>query len=783
VYKSFGKRFFDFIASLIGLIVLSPFLFIIAIWIKLSSKGPIFYVQKRVGKNFKEFNLYKFRSMIIDADKKGLLVTSGDDPRVTKVGRFIRKYKIDELPQLFNVLKGDMSLVGPRPEVKKYVDLKRDDYKKILSIKPGITDNAAIEFVNEEDLLKQFEDKEKAYLKEILPKKIELYKQYINNISFKNDIKLILDTVGIAQLKYILKPTHLKRKIFFILSDAIFTPLTLYFAFLLRFNFEPPQDHLNSFWFVVSLLLIFKVSIFHYFKLYKVSWRFFSLQDEKKLLIGHIIAYVLVYLVYFIKPEWFNPFPRSVLLIDLFLSIVFLTLLRFLKRAILENSKNREQPAIIFGASTQAYNTIRSFLHNEINIYPIAIIDDEKKGTFILNVDVFGSDNLENIVKKHNIKTAVIAKDMSRKELRVLSEKLSKIGVYNIKIAQYFKDESGLKDISIEDLLAREPKDLDTKVIANFIKDKKVLVTGGGGSIGSEIVRQCSKFGAKELIVVEASEYNLYKIAEEVNIEPCLMSIVDREKLFKLFKDKKPDIIIHAAAYKHVPLCEKNIEAAIENNIIGTMNVVDASIETEVKKLVIISTDKAVRPTNVMGATKRVTELYEGNVDSKNTEIVAVRFGNVLGSSGSVIPKFKEQIEKGGPVTVTHPDITRYFMLIPEACQLVLQAAAIAKGGELFILDMGEPVKIAGLAKTMIRLYGKEGEIEIVYTGLRAGEKLYEELLINDSEQKTKYSSILVAKRTKYPIEKLRVDIQNLLEAKDKIAALQKIVPEFEHKA
>jgi len=203
------------------------------------------------------------------------------------------------------------------------------------------------------------------------------------------------------------------------------------------------------------------------------------------------------------------------------------------------------------------------------------------------------------------------------------------------------------------------------------------------------------------------------------------------------------------------------------------------SIEHKVEKVVVISTDKAVRPTNVMGATKRVTELYANNVDSKDTEIVAVRFGNVLGSSGSVIPKFKKQIEEGGPVTVTHPDITRYFMLVPEACQLVLQTAAIAKGGELFILDMGEPVKIVDLAKQMIRLYGKEDEIEILFTGLRPGEKLYEELLIDESEQETKYSSIFIAKPTLYNIVQLNKDIDTLLQAKDKIAALQHIVPEF----
>jgi FlaA1/EpsC-like NDP-sugar epimerase len=246
------------------------------------------------------------------------------------------------------------------------------------------------------------------------------------------------------------------------------------------------------------------------------------------------------------------------------------------------------------------------------------------------------------------------------------------------------------------------------------------------------------------------------------------------------FKKYKPQIVIHAAAYKHVPLVEHNILEGISNNIIGTKNCIDLSIKYGVEKFVLISTDKAVRPTNVMGTTKRVCELYAQNVDSKNTEIVAVRFGNVLGSSGSVIPKFKAQIEVGGPITVTHPDITRYFMLIPEACELVLQAASIGRGGEIFILDMGEPIRIVDLAKKMIELSGRN-EINIEFCGLRPGEKLYEELLINDSDQKTKYESITVASPTYFDINELNQKIDELLVCEDKIAKLKEIVPEFNH--
>ena len=283
---------------------------------------------------------------------------------------------------------------------------------------------------------------------------------------------------------------------------------------------------------------------------------------------------------------------------------------------------------------------------------------------------------------------------------------------------------------------------------------------------------------------MDHSEFNLYSILEELedeNIIPIMQSVKDIDILESTFSKYRPQIVIHAAAYKHVPLVEHNILEGITNNIIGTKNTIDLSIKYKVEKFVLISTDKAVRPTNVMGTTKRVCELYAQNVDSKNTEIVAVRFGNVLGSSGSVIPKFKAQIEAGKNITVTHPEITRYFMLIPEACELVLQAASIGKGGEIFILDMGEPIKIVDLAKKMIELSGRS-EIGIEFCGLRCGEKLYEELLIDDSDKKTQYESITVASSTFFDINNLNKKIEELLVCEDKISKLKEIVPEFDHR-
>jgi len=487
--------------------------------------------------------------------------------------------------------------------------------------------------------------------------------------------------------------------------------------------------------------------------------------------------------IYYMVPEYFGTFPRSVLIIDFSLSILFLGFFRILKRLILENDSNKDlQKTLVIGANAFSQSIIK-----ERNDYFVAsVVDDDEHiiGTYFSNMKIETIKNLSQIVTDKNIDSVIIAKAFEIDKLNEIYQQLIECGIIDIRLISLTNKEATLKNLTIEDLLARNPKDLDTKKIAEFIKDKVVLITGAGGSIGSEISRQCQMFGAKKLILVDNSEYNLYSITEELtNIETVavMQSVVDKERLEQTFKLHKPDIVIHAAAYKHVPLVESNIEEAIVNNVLGTKNVIDISIKYKVQKFVMISTDKAVRPTNVMGTTKRICELYAQNSNGNGTDIVAVRFGNVLGSSGSVIPKFRAQIEQGGPITVTHPDITRYFMLINEACELVLQAGAIGTGGEIFILDMGEPVKIVDLAKKMCELSGKS-DIKIKFSGLRPGEKLYEELLIDESDAKTEYESITVASPSRYEIEKLNRDIDELLTCKDKLQKLKAIVPEFEHR-
>jgi FlaA1/EpsC-like NDP-sugar epimerase len=536
---------------------------------------------------------------------------------------------------------------------------------------------------------------------------------------------------------------------------------------------------------VVSVIILRIMASLFIFKDYSLSW---SKATQKTFIIKSIV-YIIAFCIYmpFFYGEYRFAFMASELAFYLF-AINFAMYSYYY--IINKNQVKKTKKAVIYGAGKAGLKLEEEFRNSKYKV--TYFIDDDKtlQGRSIDAIKIISKNKLKELLKDKKYDLLVIA---------IPSAEQTRITHIYERLNPYFKDikilpsleeilenknfSAQLKDISVEDLLARHPQDLDKEKIAEFIKNKTILVTGAGGSIGSEISRQCIKFGAKKLILLDHSEFNLYTIEQELSNEkviPVMQSVTNLEALEKTFAKYTPDIVIHAAAYKHVPLVEHNIQEGIVNNIIGTKNSIDMAVKYGVKKFILISTDKAVRPTNVMGTTKRVCELYAQNSNGNGTDIVAVRFGNVLGSSGSVIPKFKSQIEKGQNLTVTHPDITRYFMLIPEACELVLQAGAIGTGGEIFILDMGEPVKIVDLAKKMIELSGRD-EIDIEFTGLRPGEKLYEELLIDDTDCTTDYKSITVAKPTPYDIDRLNEDINKLLVSKDKILHLKRIVPEFNH--
>ncbi|WP_148798697.1 UDP-N-acetylglucosamine 4,6-dehydratase (configuration-retaining) [Campylobacter concisus] len=583
--------------------------------------------------------------------------------------------------------------------------------------------------------------------------------------------------------------TKLKRLIFFLTGDIFIFAFSIYAAYLLRFNANIPDIYVQGLFVTAGFLIIFKLFFLWMFKIYKVPWRFFGLNEARKIFLAHVCSAVLFTIIFFIIQDFFNPYPRSVIFIDLLISCLLIGLLRISKRMVLDfsNKPHKGEPCVVIGATSKALHVLRGLKQGYLDYYAVGVVDGRSDlvGTYCDGFLVQDKKEIPSLIKDYDAKTAIIALALDQDELQALVDELTGYGIRDMKLFSLIENEP-IKDISIEDLLARKPKDLNPEAISNFLKDKRVLVTGAGGSIGSEICKQCLKFGVSELIMVEHSEFNLYKIGEDTRDKRTvskLVNITNLKDFEEVFEEFRPEIVIHAAAYKHVPLCELNPRSAVENNILGTKNAVDLSKKYGAKKFVMISSDKAVRPTNIMGTTKRVCELYALNSNEAGVcEIVCVRFGNVLGSSGSVIPKFKAQIAANKPLSVTHPEITRYFMLTSEACQLVLQAASIAKGGELFVLDMGEPVKIVDLAKKMLLLSNKE-HLGIEFVGLRPGEKLYEELLINKDDVQTKYESIFVTHSQPYDLTLLNSQINGLLQLEDdEVApALKVIVPEFNH--
>ncbi|MCF6330719.1 MAG: polysaccharide biosynthesis protein [Sulfurimonas sp.] len=545
--------------------------------------------------------------------------------------------------------------------------------------------------------------------------------------------------------------------------------------FHIPFNFE----------LVISVILVRIVMSLLIFNDYSISW---SKSSQKTFIIKSIV-YIVAFLVYL--PIFYGEVEIALLASELFLYLFSINFIMYLYYYFINKSRvTKTKSVVVYGATKAGVRLETEFTQTEFKVK--YFVDDNKKvqNRSIDSIKVISKEKLKEMVKKVKFDLLVIAiPSISKAKIKDIYNDFE--GCFKeIKILPSIDEmlegkdfSSQLKNISVEDLLARNPKDLDKQKISEFLKDKVVLVTGAGGSIGSEICRQCEIFGVKKLIMLDHSEFNLYSIVEEldtIEVIPVMQSVVNLQAIENTFKTHMPDIVIHAAAYKHVPLVESNIGEGILNNVVGTKNVIDTSIKYGVKKFVMISTDKAVRPTNVMGTTKRICELYAQNSNGNGTDIVAVRFGNVLGSSGSVTPKFKAQIANNENITVTHKDITRYFMLIPEACELVLQAASIGSGGEIFILDMGEPIKILDLAKKMIELSGNKN-IKIEFTGLRPGEKLYEELLIDGSDAKTDYESITVASPTAYDLDKLNQDINELLVCENKLKKLKEIVPEFNH--
>lgn len=539
--------------------------------------------------------------------------------------------------------------------------------------------------------------------------------------------------------------------------DVCAAILAWYLAFLLRFNFDIPPEHFGLMNQNIWLVLMVQTISFLAFGLYRSTWRFASLLDLKRILATIFLAGTILAIV-FLSFGGSVRVPRSVLIINPILLTFFMGGSRFIYRLLKEyqlfgSYLVKGESVVVYGAGATAISLLKDLAQSQ-RWRVVALLDDNEtmQGREILGVKVQGSIlDLAKVANFYKAQHIIIASStIDHQERRKVLEKANQSGLQVLTIPAIDDLISGrfsvsqIRRVDVEDLLGRDPVSIDTSGLNQLIVNKTVLVSGAGGSIGSELCRQIIKFNPKYIVCLDISEYALYKLEQEFSNSKLSAKFIylvadvrHASRLDTIFANYQPRLVFHAAAYKHVPLMEiGNVSEAFNNNVLGTYLLAKASKEAKVEKFVLISTDKAVNPTNVMGATKRLAEMIcQGLQDSKGTQFVVVRFGNVLGSSGSVIPKFRRQINAGGPVTVTHPDITRYFMSIPEAAQLVMQASLLGKGREIFVLDMGQPVRILDLARDMIKLSGmNEDEIKIVFSGLRPGEKLYEELLAKEEQ-------------------------------------------------
>jgi len=598
----------------------------------------------------------------------------------------------------------------------------------------------------------------------------------------------------------LLKPTVGKRIAFFLISDVIIFSLSLWLALLFRFNFSIPPTYLSRYlyWFVIVDAI--KIIFLWLADIYKLNWRFVSVGEFYRISKSLFFAFLLVYFVNAALQKLNIPYslPRSSVIMDFFISTFLVLVLRASRRVYLEIIKPRRNKkakrTLIVGAGFTGERIIREMKRGVSPYEPVAIVDDDpsKQGTMIHQVRVVGTlDDIERVVDQMNIEAAIIAiTTLNHIKTRALYDRFVSCGVRDIKIVPPLdrlpstnitvKD---LRDISIEDLLARDVAQIDRETLEGFLFGKVVFVSGAAGSIGSEIVRQLLKFRPKKVVGFEIDETDLHNLQIELSdsrFVPVVGDIRDKAKLRKTFDVYRPHIVFHAAAYKHVPMMEYFPEEAIKTNVFGTLNMAETAFESGVERFINISTDKAVEPANVMGMTKRLAEIICILFNSMgSTRFISVRFGNVLGSRGSVIPLFVEQIKKGGPVTVTHPEMKRYFMSIPEAVLLVLQAAAMGDGGETFVLDMGKPVRIVEIAERLIRLEGLQPyeDIEIVFTGIRPGEKL-EEVLLEDNEdlESTLHPKIKRAKNSYNLIADEVVELLGKLKEKPSKEELKRIL-------
>ena len=597
--------------------------------------------------------------------------------------------------------------------------------------------------------------------------------------------------------------------------DVVMIGLSLLLAYALRYDFSSRVLDSATMWRTMGLTMVVSLVIFKMFRTYSSVLRLSSFVDIARIFVALFVSYTAVALACMVAPlvTDIRLAPVNVILMAFIINFALMASSRVIVKMMFETIKaggSSQTNIFIYGAKEAGVNIAKSLRVSMRERYRLrGFIADEPDlyDKLIMGVRVFPNDeNLFDILAQKGVKTIIVS-PAKRNELKK-EENLDRFLKHNIKLLtapplsewnQRGLESGDIKEIQIEDLLQRDPIQIDIRKVASHLEGKRVMITGAAGSIGSEIMRQVATFNPYKLILVDQAETPLHDIRLELmdkwrnlDAETIVADIANQTRMEAIFKEFRPQYIFHAAAYKHVPMMEDNVSESIQTNVAGTRILADLAVKYKAEKFVMISTDKAVNPTNVMGCSKRICEIYVQSLAKKLqkegehvTQFITTRFGNVLGSNGSVIPRFKDQIRRGGPVTVTHPDIIRYFMTIPEACRLVLEAGSMGNGGEIYIFDMGKPVKIVDLAKRMISLSGRT-DVKIEFTGLRHGEKLYEELLnVKELTKPTYHEKIMIATVREYDYDEVKDRIQHLIDVSYSydqmkiVAAMKDLVPEF----
>jgi FlaA1/EpsC-like NDP-sugar epimerase/lipopolysaccharide/colanic/teichoic acid biosynthesis glycosyltransferase len=806
------KRLLDLVLGTIALILAVPIMALVAVAVAVDSTGPIVYGARRVGRGGHEFTMWKFRSMARGADAVGPPVTGAYDFRVTRVGAFLRRTKLDELPQLINVLAGQMALVGPRPEAPTYVEHWTNEERQILAFRPGMTGPTQIAYINEEELL--VGDPDAVYADELMHAKLAVDLDYVRRFSLRRDLAILWKTlVGILSAgerrsnrprrRYTLSERLASARLGPILLDAILAAVAAALAVGLRIDRNNIFAAIATYWVFVPLAAIVRPAGFLIGGAYLRVWRYPTVSDAalvvSSLAAGSLIMTILIFVV---MQPWAFPgsvgFPRSAIIIEFLLSFIVLGGIRFASRIRQQGLDETAgaplvagppRPVLIYGAGEAGAILAREMRRNRaLRLEPVAFLDDDlaKRGQRIYGIEVVGGmQDLPLAVAEREVSEVVVALPrIGGDRLRhiVALCEAANVAVRTLPAVDELLDETvsvnRVRPVRVEDLLRRDPIDIPEEPMRQLVGGHTVLVTGAGGSIGSELCRQVAALGARRLVLLERAETPLFYVDEELRrrfpaleVAAVIGDVTDDGAVQRLLDRERPQVVFHAAAQKHVPLSEANPASTVWTNVRGTRVVTEAAVRSGVDAFIFISTDKAVDPSSIMGATKRIgEELVRFLGASQPGRFVIVRFGNVMGSQGSVLELFRQQIADGGPVTVTHPDMTRYFMTIPEAVRLILHAGAVGRTGDVHVLNMGQPIRITDLAHDLIRLSAPSGgrDIQVVFTGLRPGEKLEETLFGADEEALETDSPFLLVARSSEQVR--HADIRALVQRLEDLA-------------